>query len=242
MELGENPRFERLKLTNSPGWSELILELVEKDAGVFLWVHLVIKYLLQGLRNGDDIEDLQRRLRLIPADYEEYFTYTMNMLDRFYLEQATQLFEVAVCAHKGLSLMAYTFIHEADPDFAVKSKVEPISVPEIYERFKVMERRLNFRCKGMLEVHHIPNTHIYFSRRVEFLHRTVGDYLQTLAIQKMLKNCKNDSFHVELVLCKSLLAQIKSLAFECSNQQPFFKLLNSIFRYAQGVERNNSQG
>ncbi len=165
---------------------------------MFLWVHLVVKYLFQGLQNEDDIEDLQKRLRLIPADYEEYFTYTMNMLDRFYLEQATQLFEVAMCAHKGLSLMTCTFIHEADPDFAVKAKVEPLSVPEIYERFKVMERRLNYRCKGMLEVHHIPNTHIYFSRRVGFLHRTAGDYLQTLAIQKMLKNFKNDSFNVEL--------------------------------------------
>lgn len=78
MELGDNLRFEILKLTNSPGWSELILELVEKDAGVFLWVHLVIKYLLQGLQNENDIEDLQRRLRLIPADYEEYFTYTIT--------------------------------------------------------------------------------------------------------------------------------------------------------------------
>ncbi len=165
---------------------------------MFLWVHLVVKYLFQGLQNEDDIEDLQKRLRLIPADYEEYFTYTMNMLDRFYLEQATQLFEVAMCAHKVLSLMTCTFIHEADPDFAVKAKVEPLSVPEIYERFKIMERRLNYRCKGMLKVHHIPNTHIYFSRRVEFLHRTVGDYLQTLAIQKMLKNFKNDSFNVEL--------------------------------------------
>jgi len=198
VELGDNPRFERLELTNSPGWSELILELVEKDAGVFLWVHLVVKNWLQGLRNEDDIEDPQRRLRLIPADYEEHFTYTMNMPDRFYLEQATQLFEVAMCAHKGLSLMTCTFIHEADPYFAVKAKVEPLSVPEIYERFKVMERRLNFRCKEMLEVHHILNTHIYFSRRVGFLHRTVGDYLQTLAIKKMLKNFKNDSFNVEL--------------------------------------------
>jgi len=186
------------------------------------------EYLLQGLRNEDDIEDLQRRLRLIPADYEEYFTYTMNMLDRFYLEQATQLFEVAMCAHKGLSLMTYAFIHEVDPYFAVKAKVEPLSVPEIYERFKVMERRLNYRCKGMLEVHHIPNTHIYFSRRVGFLHRTVGDYLQTLAIQKMLKNFKNDSFNVELVLCKSLLAQIKSLAFEPSNQQPSIKTVEQL--------------
>jgi len=43
VELGDNPRFERLKLTNSPGWSELILKLVEKDAGVFLWVHLVVQ-------------------------------------------------------------------------------------------------------------------------------------------------------------------------------------------------------
>lgn len=43
VELGDNPRFERLKLTNSPGWSELILKLVEKDSGVFLWVHLVVQ-------------------------------------------------------------------------------------------------------------------------------------------------------------------------------------------------------
>jgi hypothetical protein len=40
----------------------LAFELGRKADGVFLWVTLVTKQLLKGLRNGDSISDLDSRL------------------------------------------------------------------------------------------------------------------------------------------------------------------------------------
>jgi hypothetical protein len=46
----------------------LISDIVSKANGVFLWVTLVVKSLMEGLGNRDDISDLQRRIDLLPPD------------------------------------------------------------------------------------------------------------------------------------------------------------------------------
>lgn len=81
--------------------------------------------LLQGLRNEDRIWDLRRRLEAMPADLGEYFAQMMSTLDKFYLEQAFQLFQVAVAASHEISLMTYSFLHEEDPDYAINAPVAP---------------------------------------------------------------------------------------------------------------------
>jgi hypothetical protein len=41
---------------------DLIMEVVTKADGVFLWVSLVVESLLKGLGNRDEIEDLRERV------------------------------------------------------------------------------------------------------------------------------------------------------------------------------------
>jgi hypothetical protein len=51
----------------------LIAEVTGKVSGVFLWVRLVVLSLLEGLRESDNITDLQDRLDILPSELEELF-------------------------------------------------------------------------------------------------------------------------------------------------------------------------
>ena len=60
---------------------------------VFHWVQLAVKPLLDGLRDGDSMEDLQSRLRLVPPDLDRLFQKILGDLDTVYLADASQIFQ-----------------------------------------------------------------------------------------------------------------------------------------------------
>jgi hypothetical protein len=51
--------MQELLEEDSDNATSLVEEIVEKCAGVFLWVVLVVKSLISGLRNGDGITHLR---------------------------------------------------------------------------------------------------------------------------------------------------------------------------------------
>ena len=217
VELSENPKFKQLELRDRAGCSRLRSTIVDKAVGVFIWVYLVVRSLLEGLRNEDDVDDLQRRLDLMPADLGEYFSYMMGTLDSFYLEQAARLFWITLNGGQ-LTLMTHSLCQENDKDFAVKAKIEPFSKEEIYRRHLSMKRRLNSRCKDLLQVYRGGPLGQPFNFYVDFLHRTVKDFLQLSTMQIKLKHLlpqtsitNSEPFDTNVVLCKSYLAQIKGM-------------------------------
>jgi hypothetical protein len=85
--------FQGLK-AREPGADELIQEITTKSRGVFLWVYLVVRSLIQGLQNADRIVDLQRRLRAFPSDLNEFFNHIFLSLDMVYRVQTAARFRL----------------------------------------------------------------------------------------------------------------------------------------------------
>ena len=194
--LYHHPRFFRLLSLEPEKAPKLVNEIVAKASGVFLWVFLVVKSLMEGLTNADRIVDLERRLMELPADLEQYFLHILTSLDRFYLLQAAQLFRLALEARKPLSVLTFSYLDEDDPDFAIKRAIHPISEDEEALRCETIERRLNSRCKGLLECRRRQSCDSYAtaegviaeqtSFEVDFLHRTVRDFLATPTVHARL--------------------------------------------------------
>jgi hypothetical protein len=92
--LERNRNTQDLLDEDPEGSSGLIEELVNKADGVFLWVVLVAKSLISGLRNGDDIVHLQRRLRVIPSDIEKLYDHMLKSIDPLDLKEASQIFQI----------------------------------------------------------------------------------------------------------------------------------------------------
>ena len=211
----------------------IIEEIVEKAQGVFLWVFLVVRSLAEGLDNADRFIDLQRRLRSFPADLDAYFRHILFSLDPVYREQTAHAFQVSLYTKTPLSLLNHWFLdrEEEHEGFATEVKVEELSQDEVESRNAEMRKRLNGRCKGLLEV--------TSSGVVGFLHRTVKDFLLAEDMQRLIVTWAHDQFDADLAICKTRLAEFKSARFEVEGYiRPghFLGLVDNIFDHAREVE------
>ena len=172
-----NDGFKRLREREPDFAKTLLEEIVAKSAGVFLWVRLVVTTLLSGLSNNDRISDLKRRLDNLPPDLEEVYARILKYLDPFYYEYACQYFKLMMVYPGAPEALLISFADE-DWDRAVELPVRLLRHTERESRIETLQRRLNSRCKGILE--------IGANNRVNFLHRTTRDYIANAEAAKQI--------------------------------------------------------
>lgn len=73
---------------------DLISEIATKADGVFLWVHLVVKDVLRGIRNLDKMSQLRKMINATPRDLEPLFDHLINEIDPIYLLWASKAFQI----------------------------------------------------------------------------------------------------------------------------------------------------
>ena len=129
------------------GLRGLIEDIIEKAQGVFLWVRLVVDELIEGLCEGDNIEELKDLLSTIPAELEDLYERAIRRISRTSLSasktqkyEAYVMFQIVVCAGPPFSLENLL----AAASFSTTGKhtdLQGLSVDQ-------MERRLNSRSAG----------------------------------------------------------------------------------------------
>lgn len=200
--LTPHPRWQRLN-DHDVYDSKLIDYIAERSHGVFLWVALVTDKLRNGLTNDDDLSDLSTRLSKFPSDLENFFDHILKTVEPFYHEKMAGTLRLARSAERPLKLQFYEYhdIEYRDDEYFLHLKPPhpDDSQGEVQGR---VQRRLNAYCKGLLEVH---------DDRVEFLHRTVADYLSLPDVAERLSVQSPEWFHPELSLAKVHLAYLKML-------------------------------
>ena len=243
-ELITTDLFIRLEMKDPVPCSQLASEIVEKAKGVFLWVYLVVRDLLECLQNRDGIKDLHRKLNSMPSDLNEFFTSILTRLEGFYFEEACRLFQVAMTADHPLSLLTYSYILEGDDLDPVLMDIKFMADFQISDRCEATDWRLNSRCRGLLEVTTPRRDYIDFRKRVDFLHRTVKDFFESGALDKLIQEVEvrtqsTVSFDANKALARSFLAQIKTVDFDPRELGRTRYIINEIFNCARRYERNN---
>ena len=262
-KLQENKLFRHLEEKDSR-CQDLVTEVVDKAQGVFLWVYLVVNSLLKGLTNADRVSDLQLRLSLLPTELDKYFEHMLENIEDVYQDVAAQTFHIALHAEEPLTLMTFAMLDEEDAAYAMKWDIHPMDMQEIWSRYDDMMKRLNGRCRDLLEVTRVTSipgmeeyetwrvahsdrrlfrkelsTELFFIYRVDFLHRTVRDFLQSEDAQDMLRKRIKTMFSPNTSLCKAFLAQIKSILMRpeyLANSGPLVDLVNDMVHYARDSE------
>ena len=93
--------------------SDLTRKLLEGAQGVFLWLHLALQSVKQGIRNGDDGTLLMDRVRELPQELEDLYTSMwkkVNQNRRVYRESAAMYLELALTG----STMPFHRFYEVD--------------------------------------------------------------------------------------------------------------------------------
>ena len=148
----ENNSYARLRRQEPKHAAQLVYNVVDKAAGVFLWVNLVVHSLLEGLSYADRMSDLQKRLDALPPDLESLYEKLLHNLDPTYFGHACQLFRLVLTSEQP-HLLTLSFASEDDPSMAMKAEVKPLSLDEARDRLDEMARRVVAYCKCFLDVH-----------------------------------------------------------------------------------------
>ncbi|KAL2872593.1 uncharacterized protein BJX67DRAFT_376398 [Aspergillus lucknowensis] len=193
---------------------QIVIQIASRARGVCLWVYLVVDSLLRGLEEGDDIRDMRRRLDSLPDDLEEFFKRILSNVDKVYREQTAKIFLVMIEAGRPLPALAFYFLEqeEIDKEYALNARLAEMSAEDIDQISENMKKRINARCRDLLETKKDQYQVLFKRYQVDFLHRTVRDFfLETTAIDDILKPQMRASFEPCLSLCRMILALSKTL-------------------------------
>lgn len=198
-----NRRFARLEQHDPVHTQTLIRNVVEKAAGVFLWVYLVVESLLEGISNADRMADLQMRLDALPADLEALFDNLLRRLDPMYFQRACQLFRL-IRTHLSTApsfptALQLSFADDDDIRSGMHAKIEMLADQDLMRRVDDMKRRLKSNCKGFLEVEHhgtvsdnVRELGQFSKMKIRYLHRTARDFLHSESNWKVIMEATAD--------------------------------------------------
>ncbi|KAK3898926.1 hypothetical protein C8A05DRAFT_18559 [Staphylotrichum tortipilum] len=210
-EFKAHKQFRRLS-AHDPGYVKLIEEVATRSQGVFLWVYLVVKDLLDGLTYNDPVQAMLRRLDQFPAELEDFFHHMIESIPAFYRRQAARTFMITMTASEPLLLTVHSFLDdiEADPEFCTNKPQAPMEDEEVDFKQERMWRQLDGQTKGLLEVVYTSDRRPYFSARVDFLHRTVKDFLLSSGkVQSFMTNGQQGVSDTWVLVCRGILAEIR---------------------------------
>ena len=205
----ESP-FEKSKVLKKDEKNEIQATILGRAQGVFLWVHLVVRSLIEGLLNLDPISILRKRLREFPKDLYDFFRLIFESLDPIYRPKTAQMFQATLAATEGassLTTLTYWYLVELDeaPDLALTMPMGGNDGQTIADYSAKAGVRINGRCKGLLEVTGRMDLKqkdsdgavaAYHWYKVGFLHRTVVDFLETTELQCMLEGWQQGEHRV----------------------------------------------
>jgi hypothetical protein len=154
--LSAHSQMVYLKAAYEEETKALVGEIVSSASGVFLWITLVVRSLLQGLQNGDMIEDLQVRLRALPKDLEALFTHMLRNVSPLYKSQAACIFQILRCNDEGRPVRSLSAVRlsyaEMKTEEIISADISPLLDEDLERIETIAERRLRSRCAGLLEL------------------------------------------------------------------------------------------
>jgi hypothetical protein len=214
-ELGANHQMQELQRKEPGQAPKLSQEIIDKADGVFLWVRLVVLSLLRGLRNSDQVSDLQRRLRILPPSLEDLFSHMLGRLEPVYMEQSSRIFQIFAASRlEGYTLMPLSslelsFAEEADAQRLLSSPAIPLTDQEWIARIESVDIWLVTRCGGLIEAS-IPTNSDDINRNLSYLHRTVRDFLELPQVwSRIIGPTRGSDFNPHVSLLQSSVLYIR---------------------------------
>ncbi|KAH6678321.1 hypothetical protein B0J14DRAFT_582438 [Halenospora varia] len=170
--------------------------VIGKAQGVFLWVEIVVNNLIVGLEEGFSDTELKECLDSLPPELEDLYARIFEQIPKDYIHDAMIYFKLALM-HCRVGLLDF-YLATRDPKEALTRKnqwsyEDHLAIKHACTR---AETRIKSRCRGLLQVkqsekdetasQHPPSETkditplvSVIGKRVEFLHLSVRDYIDS---------------------------------------------------------------
>jgi hypothetical protein len=240
-KLSHNVAFLKLSTEEPEAAPALTQEIVEKADGVFLWVNIVVRSLLGGIRNRDELLDLWARLRSMPRELEPLYSHLLGLIEPLYLPWVSKTLQIlrnnhnlgykpfgkSSSARRGVvPLTLLTFF------LAIKEDLDATTMRQctwkwLNSKCEDVRIRLTARCAGLLEVSTMPGTEdISDAPYIRYFHRTARDFLEMDTHWRgILMQTADTDFNPNVSMMKSCLL---SLEYAIAND----------YEYVSGLQRD----
>lgn len=229
-----------------------IVNLIADDSqGVFLWVHLIVRALRERITCGQSLHTLQRYVVAFPRQLEDYFRHLIyERISPTWREHsetacALKLASILINSREDLddcgerSFINFWLLKEydnlSDPDFSKSISIRNIPHADLQKQLSRTCVFLDASCRDLLTVttRNLKNkllknpitTHV-----VEFMHRTVYDFIMTDDMQRLIDSRVPAHFESPTFLPSLAIARTKIVPM---NQSP----LELCFYHVKSSER-----
>lgn len=237
-------------------YMNLIAEIISKAQGVFLWVFLVVRSLLEGLQNDDDISILEKRVAELPPDLESYFQRVLDQISPAYRKDTARLLKTMLCAREPLPLISLQGALSHVKDDNLNTNQEAYDGDWAEQMNETMKKRIHARCKDFLEIKldtrvqnkgYGPAREAHSLYRVDFLHSTVKDFLEEATVESQLAKWVEGPFNPSVCVCTCLRFWTKTLPpwslgdpFTRIKRQYEWNMLSIIGSYFRRLEKERN--
>ncbi|KAI1338002.1 hypothetical protein F5Y15DRAFT_417441 [Xylariaceae sp. FL0016] len=106
IRLQSSSQFCRLNI-NNPSHGKIVDSVSKKARGVFLWVVLVVRSLLEGALYHDDPSEMRRRIDEFPQDLNDCFQRIIESIPAHYREKSARTLLITIEAEQPLPLTVH---------------------------------------------------------------------------------------------------------------------------------------
>lgn len=172
-------------------------DIVSGSQGIFLWAHLVLDNILQGVRQRDSITTLRAKVQEYPADLDSLYDKLREPIEKSPIDRnrANRMLLLALHAPDKFCLPAIAFSWILDdsktgllnPEFPTDNTCRPYTEAKANKRIQRVTKQLNSLTRGLLEldqsqqykdrIKNEPLNFYFMSPGVTFCHKSARDYL-----------------------------------------------------------------
>ncbi|UKZ72562.1 hypothetical protein TrVFT333_000194 [Trichoderma virens FT-333] len=145
-------KFELAFATKRPQWELLKKNILQKSAGVFLWVVLVVEDVLRSWDDGNEMPYLNQRAMDLPEELETLFSNIFSKLEPNARELTVKFFQWAILATKPLRLYEWRHILAFIRQPTLKSLREWRQSNNFIESDEQLEKQIRTISRGLVEV------------------------------------------------------------------------------------------
>jgi hypothetical protein len=208
-----SPAFKDMQVLSPSAAGILVENVTKKASGVFIWVVLVIQSLLEGLQDGERLSNLQSRLDTLPINLEELFMKILRSVDDKHFQRASWYFQIYnKLAEIGDSpeVFFFSFADSLESSIEPGSSISQMNSKELELEASLTKRRLNACTKGLLEVSSVRSLPNYMAH-VNFLHRTVRDFINAPEVFSTLLDATENDFDSDARIAQTYTLALKGI-------------------------------
>ncbi|KAI1750161.1 hypothetical protein F4782DRAFT_255602 [Xylaria castorea] len=223
----------------------IVNEISARAGGVWLWVSLVTTDIIKEADKNEKVATLRKIVDEFPDDLQEYFERIIKRIPKLHREEMAQTFLVTMEELQPLPLYAFTLLEEerVNSNYATEAPIAPIFEVVVKPKYSALKDRIRNRCSDLLIVDDEPHP-VFLSHSVDFLHRTVRDFLRDY--DEQLKMCVAEEFNPLVSLSRICLSLLKALPVASFRDRDFVNkvigLTDELLYYAHEVEKRSKLG